>query len=351
MATYNPFDAPGYDTPTRASTNQTPTGRYRNLRLRTSTLFPETTGTGIPNGTVEVGTNVDPWTEANPFPHHLGEKNPDGTNKIPKDWPSPTQTDNVGIPVTDPVRAAVLAAFAKKGITNPTDADYWVKRINETGNWNDPQHQQYWLDRMAMQYGGVGDYSESGKVGYDGNYRVEPGYGADATSSSTGGNDAFSQQIRDKILALLSGGSDVQSDPVYNQALAAFSTQQQRATDNMRNAIAERAAAEGTTGTGGYTNQLLSAEQQGGENTANFAGQLATRQLERQRDEMMNALSLGANYMSAAEQRALQLKIAEINAALQQQSITNQNNQYNQSLGWDMSKWGWLQNLTPFSVS
>jgi hypothetical protein len=37
-----------------------------------------------------------------------------------------------------------------------------------------------------------------------------------------------------------------------------------------------------------------------------------------------------------------------INANLQQQTITNQNNQFNQNLGWDQSQFEWLQNLIPF---
>lgn len=78
---------------------------------------------------------------------------------------------------TDPVKQAVLDAFKKKGLNPRDDADlnYWINKINSTGGFENAQNKQYWLDRMAMQYGGVGDYTESGKVGYDGNYRMEGG--------------------------------------------------------------------------------------------------------------------------------------------------------------------------------
>jgi hypothetical protein len=82
---------------------------------------------------------------------------------------------------TDVVKQAVLDAFAKKGMKPRDDADlnYWIGKIKGSGGFEDAQNKAYWLDRMSMQYGGVGDYTESGKVGNPGNYRIEPGYGAD----------------------------------------------------------------------------------------------------------------------------------------------------------------------------
>lgn len=91
-----------------------------------------------------------------------------------------TTTPTPAPPAGDAVKQAVLDAYKAKGLTPRDEADlnYWIGKIKGSGGFEDAQNKAYWLDRMAMQFGGVGDYSESGKVGNPGNYRIEPGYGA-----------------------------------------------------------------------------------------------------------------------------------------------------------------------------
>ena len=138
--------------------------------------------------------------------------------------------------------------------------------------------------------------------------------------------------------------TDMASDPVYQQATNAYGAQQQRATERERNAIAERMAASGQANSGAMDSRLLGAEQQRGENEASFAGNLAVREMERQRDEIMQALELGAGIMAAEDRLALTEKLGMINASLQQQSITNQANQFDSSLGWEMAQYPSQQN-------
>jgi hypothetical protein len=163
------------------------------------------------------------------------------------------------------------------------------------------------------------------------------GYGA---SGGSGGGGAFGDQIKAMVLKLMGQQpTDVMTDPVYRGAMDAYNTQQQRNTEVERNAMAERMAAEGTLNTGGFTDRVARGEQVRGENTANFAGQLGIRELERQREEVMQALQLGAGMMTDEQRLALTEKLGMINASLQQQSITNQNNQFNSSLGWQMAQY------------
>ena len=131
--------------------------------------------------------------------------------------------------------------------------------------------------------------------------------------------------------------------------MQAYDTQQQRGADRMRNAIAERMAASGQANSGAMDSQLLAAEQQAGEASASFAGELGVRALEQQRDELMQALQIGAGLMTEEQRLAITEKLGLINANLQQQSVTNQNNQFNQNLGWDQAQWETLQNLLPYS--
>jgi hypothetical protein len=175
------------------------------------------------------------------------------------------------------------------------------------------------------------------------------GAGAGAgTGSGTGMGGEFGDSIRARIQQLMNPGDPMDS-PVYKGAMRAYDVQQQRGADRTRNAIAERMAASGQANTGAMDNQILAAEQQAGENSASFAGNLGIRALEQQREEIMQALQLGAGLMTDEQRLALTEKLGLINANLQQQSITNQNNQFNQNLGWDQATFQWIQNLLPFA--
>jgi hypothetical protein len=65
----------------------------------------------------------------------------------------------------------------------------------------------------------------------------------------------------------------------------------------------------------------------------------------------MQALQIGAGLMTDEDRLALTEKLGLINAALQQQGlglqqqqITNQNNQFQSTLGWDMAQYPGQQN-------
>lgn len=74
-------------------------------------------------------------------------------------------TSGLNVDMNDPVQAAVMAAYQKKGITPggpsgaQTDFDYWVNKLKTTnGGWSNPDNQTYWNNRMAQTNGGVGAY-------------------------------------------------------------------------------------------------------------------------------------------------------------------------------------------------
>lgn len=156
------------------------------------------------------GGSVSNWINPNQYRNALSnivnseeaQKYAANPNWAAADQAQTTPAPTAGAESTgDPIRDAVRAAYTTKGIKpkDQADEDYWVRRIKETGSWDDPQHQAYWKDRMGMKWGGVGDYSESGKVGSDTNYRMEPGYGSSAGGntfgSSLGGNSPYMQSI------------------------------------------------------------------------------------------------------------------------------------------------------------
>jgi hypothetical protein len=194
---------------------------------------------------------------------------------------------------------------------------------------------------------GVG-FSQGGGQGWawqpDSEQGGAGGAGAYGSSGAGGGGGAYGDDIRAKISQLIGQNGNPMDSPVYQNSMRAYSTEQQRATEAERNAIAERMAASGQANSGAMDSRLLGAEQASGEAKASFGGALAERAMMQQRDEIMQALQIGANLMTEQQRIALTEKLGLINANLQQQGITNQNNQFNQNLGWDQAAWEWLQN-------
>jgi hypothetical protein len=193
---------------------------------------------------------------------------------------------------------------------------------------------------------GVG-FSQGGGQGWA--WQTGDGAGG-AGSGQTAGGGAFGDAIRNQIMALMGQGGNPTDSPVYQGAMRAYNTQQQRGADTTRNAIAERMAASGQANSGAMDAQIGAAEQAAGENSAAFAGNLGIRALEQQREEIMQALQLGAGLMTDEQRLALTEKLGLINANLQQQSITNQNNQYTSNMGWEQAQYSDLMNRIPWTT-
>ncbi len=87
-----------------------------------------------------------------------------------------TPTTPAYVNLSDPLHKAIWDAYAKKGKTPRDQADfqYWVDKVNQTGGWDNPGNQAYWLNRFASDQGGVGDYQERPEAG------GQPGGGASA---------------------------------------------------------------------------------------------------------------------------------------------------------------------------
>ena len=140
-------------------------------------------------------------SQAEVIPHR---GNPRGMNGVEaailasEEYTNKTKPADPG-PTGDPATAVVLAAFAKKGITpRAGDVEYWVGKIAGNGGWANESNRAYWLNRMPMQYGGVGDYSESGRVGYDGNYYMDPNYRMEGGSTASAYDPATFGEFNEK---------------------------------------------------------------------------------------------------------------------------------------------------------
>ena len=85
---------------------------------------------------------------------------------------------------------------------------------------------------------------------------------------------------------------NVTADPIYQQQTNAFNVANQRATDRQRAALAERAGATGTLQSGGFNSQVSNLLERQGERETGFAAQLAGQHLDRQQEQLQNAMSM-----------------------------------------------------------
>lgn len=139
--------------------------------------------------------------------------------------------------------------------------------------------------------------------------------------------------LHQAIMDLLARGTTPVSpdDPTIKSTVDAANVQGQRANQVNRAALAERAAAEGLP-TSSFDTSIASANEQLGENLGGLQAQLMTQELQNRRQDVVNALS----FATGQDQQALQLQLAQIDEALQQQSLTQQNQQFYDTLGFNI---------------
>ena len=156
--------------------------------------------------------------------------------------------------------------------------------------------------------------------------------------------DAYNQAMLDQ---LTKSRNPSLSDPGLKAQSDAYSVGQQRARDQARASIAERFAANGIADSGAMDQGIAGLFQQQGENQGTFNANLVGNELQNQRTELLNYMQLAGSRLTAQEAQALQAKLADIDANLRQQGITNQNDQFGRTQGWNEDIWSYLANMYP----
>jgi hypothetical protein len=167
----------------------------------------------------------------------------------------------------------------------------------------------------------------------------------------TADQQAFAKQIRDALTAALGAKPVDESDPDIAGAIAANRNAGQRSLQQERDQIAERLNAQGLVGSGSLDQQMQAAQERTGTAQAQFAGNAVLNQALARRKQLTDLLTLGSNVMSSDQSRALQAKIADLDGFLRQQSITNQNNQFNDQLGLTAAQFQALMNRYALSAA
>lgn len=158
------------------------------------------------------------------------------------------------------------------------------------------------------------------------------GTGAAATAPTTI-NDAFKKALLDRLNKPI--GVDP-NDPIIKGQEDAFSLAQTRAKQRNREAMAGRMAQQGylsdQAGSGAFDQGLSNLEQQQGESEAAFNANLTGEELNKQRDDLYRYAALAGNQLSGEESRALQEKLANLDAQIRREAMAQQGGQFSQDL-------------------
>jgi hypothetical protein len=90
----------------------------------------------------------------------------------------------------------------------------------------------------------------------------------------------------------LKNPGDVQSDPIYQNAVRAYQVQALRSADRQRKALAERSAASGTRASGGFNVGVRGINERAGENAAQYTSGLALDRLTAREQQLTQAIQM-----------------------------------------------------------
>jgi hypothetical protein len=182
------------------------------------------------------------------------------------------------------------------------------------------------------------------------------GTGIPLTPANSGNLPADPNSIQNfanqNIAALLNTPQTVDPTTLSRSPEArAFNLQAQRGEERQRAQLAERASVDGTSDSGGFETGLAGLRQQRGEGEANFLGNLAVAQMERNAQQLQQGIAFAQSQGQFDQAQRLQMQLAQLQAAIQreqiamqgtlgqgglniqQQALNSQNDQFGKSLG------------------
>lgn len=339
----NPIDGP--ETPGPAASRDALTGGIQGVT-------DPTTQSPSPVQSNQPGSGI-PWNPGEDHP----SANPPGyswdanmANFVP-DAPTPAQT--VTGPAAGGGNDALLkqisqwAAMPGADPSLANDPNYWVGAINSRGGLN-AGNTQYWQNASVGPSAFFNNPNrESGAAATPTPASAPaPAPAAQASVAPNSGTSAYNEQMRQILLSQIQGlkAPTTAEDPDVAPAIGAFNTQSQRDQATNRDALAERYYAQGDNGSalnsGGFNTSVQQGLEKSAGDRANFTGStiLAVAQQKRSQLQQMLTTATNAGLTDAAQQ--IQAKIAEIDANLRQQGISNQASQFTQSQAQQNSQFG-----------
>jgi hypothetical protein len=142
------------------------------------------------------------------------------------------------------------------------------------------------------------------------------------TTTPTGTPNVTSEQA---IQGLLNTPKTVDAQALaQSPENAAYRLGAQRAEERQRAQLAERAAANGTSESGGFENKLAGLRQARGEGESQFLGQLAITKMQQQREDLVNGIQFAMANQQFDKAQAMQRELAQLNASISREQLAMQ---------------------------
>jgi len=248
--------------------------------------------------------------------------------------PAPASATNAGASqTTDPNQNRDTYAGAgtpdwikwQLGLVSSTDdPNYWAGVIGQDPKVaaGDKSAIDYWIDRIRR--GNGSSLVKNGQLSL-----VNDGGGGDSASGGSFMSSPYASGLWDMLMKRAQQSLNVDSkDPIIANQTNAFRAEQQRGVRSQLDQLAEAGGPEAN----------LSMEQRMGnekvaQSTGNLESQLMSQELAARRGEITQALTEMGSFLTDEQRMSLQRELALLDNGLRQQQITNQNNQFRDQLG------------------
>lgn len=140
-------------------------------------------------------------------------------------------------------------------------------------------------------------------------------------STAQGAPTTVAQSFQQGLINRLNPGAASVNSPGLQPALQANRLGEQRGFENNRNLLAERAAANGTAGSGGFESQLLGLAQDRAGREGQFAGNAVMQEQDRLDRNQNSALGLSGSMLSGQQGLSQQMDLANLDATLRRQGM------------------------------
>lgn len=239
--------------------------------------------------------------------------------------------------------APVMAAAQPAAAPAPGDPNAALSQVqgafqSKFNRAMSPEEQQALVKYVGYNGGAVTPETLQKALGAVGQYSgnlANPGLGAPGAPAAPAGPapttpQSLEAQQREQLMKLIKGEVPVsldQNNPALAAERTAFDRANSQATGRQRLAAAERNAARGTLGSGGFDANLAGIENDAATRSTGFEAELMRNERQGQIDRLMQGLGMSQQYGATQLQGSLgrgQLGLGYLNSMLQDKQATNQ---------------------------
>ncbi len=273
-------------------------------------------------------------------------------------------------PPIDPTQVQKMEQVGHDGVWNGMNREQWRDAWMSQGTM-DAQAMDAWMashgatkmgdnGTFLTPFGEVLDLGTGYKTGHPTAGWTPPGGGGGGGGTGAGGGDgvggagtggtSFQDQIRAMLLdQLKKAGQPVDlNDPALKAELDTQGNALEQTRRDRRGAAAERAAMQGLLSggqsSGAFDSEVASGFEDKANNQSAVIANMYGREMQAKRTQMQNLLNMAVQSGDAESARALQLKIAEMDAELKRMGLAQSQSQWNDSFGLSAAQFEYLKN-------